>query len=415
MIRKSRFQSLILPRRAFSLIEMLIAIGIIAILIGLTLPAIQKVRSAAAATRSRNNLHQIALAAHNYAADRGFLPPSIGWDNVNGQPLQNGIAGSFWLHILPYTDSAELFPTFFSQDMTAQYLIFSGTTSVSYTTAPSTYSSIALQLNYMPNPNFNSANPVGAANSPFLAGPPAYRAASKGKLVKLYLSPTDPTFGDVYVKASIPTLGGGSLTALTSYMCNKELLQQYLPLNGITDGTSNTMMLAEGYASCSEVDSIYRTNVWDNRTVENFAQPKLSGGVYVYPDGSVAVSPYNYKYLANMPDAAQTGYVSDFARATTAVVTPAKVALVGGKVVWSYGSLNNPTFQDYPEWFDSTGGVGKGNCAINLPQSLSPGSINVAMADGSVHSVSKGVSYTAWTAAITPTNNDVLDDTFFGD
>jgi prepilin-type N-terminal cleavage/methylation domain-containing protein len=93
-------------RSGFTLIELLVVIAIIAILIGLLLPAVQKVRDAAARMECQNNLKQIALAMHNFADDHdGRFPTDV--VDKDGKPIL-----SWRVHLLPYVGQAELHKQF---------------------------------------------------------------------------------------------------------------------------------------------------------------------------------------------------------------------------------------------------------------------------------------------------------------
>jgi type II secretory pathway pseudopilin PulG len=88
-------------RRGFTLIQLLVVLAVLLLLAGLLLPAIQKIRAAAARAQSQNNLKQICLAMHNAESVFGNLPPCVG--KYNGQD------GTYFFHILPFIEQDNVY------------------------------------------------------------------------------------------------------------------------------------------------------------------------------------------------------------------------------------------------------------------------------------------------------------------
>jgi prepilin-type N-terminal cleavage/methylation domain-containing protein len=332
-------------KKAFTLIELLVVIAIIAILIGLLLPAVQKVREAASKAESANNLKQVGLATQNFNDTMNYLPPSTGW---HGTPYTaNAIYGSAFWFLFPFMEQDNLYNS-------------------SYKTYYAT--------------SWNGGSPSWGYK------PAAYYSSNVSSPVKSLISSADPSL----------TYTGYSYV---SYLANAQALDGNLRIQTITDGSSNTILYAEGYSSCYGNSTgtwtgsySYPFQTW--YYTYNYTTP------YVYRQG--VYNPYDYTWLNQMYPGSYNYMGPEFKRILGLQEYTYTYGWKNGSYFYNSGSptaVGGNTFQVRPT---------PNQCDQTVPQGLTSGALQVGLGDGSVRGVAQGLSAPTWWAALTPNGGDIL-------
>jgi prepilin-type N-terminal cleavage/methylation domain-containing protein len=339
-------------RSGFTLIELLVVIAIIAILIGLLLPAVQKVRQAAARMQSANNLKQIGIAMHSYNDAQGLLPPGFGWRprlQAGQNYVNNGAYGSAFFHILPYVEQNNLY----NQALSTQYGYYGASSaqnySGSYTYNDPTYGYTFTYSSIQNYPAWTSIYP--SSFQVYLGAQIYYNPGAPA----VFVAPLDPT------NTSTPAY-------TSSYMLNQQLMSKDLAVQNISDGTSNTVIAAEGFGSCYN-STPYRYAIWSGYYYENFG--------------------YSYNYTYNWTGS----YWKSIGQTTTS---------------YSYGY----SYEYAPIFTGSAAPELPANsysCDGSRPQVFAS-VCQTLLADGSVRGVAPSINPSTWAGALTPSGGEVLTD-----
>ncbi len=250
-------------RAAFTLIELLVVIAIIAILIALLVPAVQKVRAAAALSQCQNNLKQLAIAAHMYHDQKKILPPGsqgpMVADNNFAAPWKDSLHNTPWGHfswaalILPYVEQAALYNSLdFTQLAYAQDIMedTSGTLGAAVTNRGTAGAAVNKQAALNMPPIF--ACPVGMRGSTDVPGNLRYKDYGMN--------------GD----------GPCCPERQAAGMVGVAWVNSKLKLTDITDGTSNTFLFLEeaSFFDHSWLPDTYGSNhfIWVHHPSQGYVQ-----------------------------------------------------------------------------------------------------------------------------------------------
>jgi len=382
-------------RRGFTLIELLVVIAIIAVLMGLLVPAVQKVREAAARIMCQNNLKQIGLAVHNYDAEHGLLP-HCGQCDSTGSNSTTYMIHSTATVLLPYIEQTAVYNMFNHE---AESIVAYNATLVNGVWTTPT----GAQLH---------AKARGLAYND-LRHPSGQLAAKT--IIKTYICPStplgpearDPVHGygpfdymfvalsDIDARVGSPTYKMRT-TPTGSPAWASQVVQGMLTCDGrrvagVLDGTSNTILCVEDAGRSHP--SVGKLGAYSSRVspvpTAFLADPieGLSGSGVPFPNGRRV-------FAWADPDAVTNGYSGP----SNAIAPCTRIAMFN----------NYPSPMGGPEccrWQVN-------NCGPNdEPFSFHPNGLNAAMGDGSVRFLKDGIDALILKALVGAIDGQVLSST----